>query len=323
VPAPWFEYGAGDGSLACTAEDLAVYLRMLLGRGRLGDTVLLPPERFDAMIQRTVPVPDAPDSTWYGYGLFVRRDGGHTILSHTGGMVGYCAMMNADLDDGLGAVVLANGPERPNAIAEYALALLQAAYRGQPLPEPPPLPPPTRVANAAQYAGLYRGREDDTLVIEAAGEELVLVRGDRRIALQPRGADRFLVDDPEFALHVLRFGRRDSTVVEAMHGDRWYRNDAYRGPRRFEVPRGWDAYPGHYRTQNPWSTNFRIVLVKGRLWIAWPQGELSELVPITAGLFRVGSEAWSAERLRIDQIVRGRALRVNLTGVDYYRTFTP
>ena len=57
--------------------------------------------------------------------------------------------------------------------------------------------------------------------------------------------------------------------------------------------------------------------------IAWPQGELSELVPITAGLFRVGSEAWSAERLRIDQIVRGRALRVNLTGVDYYRTFTP
>jgi hypothetical protein len=39
--------------------------------------------------------------------------------------------------------------------------------------------------------------------------------------------------------------------------------------------------------------------------------------------FRAGSDPRSPERLRFEDVVGRRALRANLSGVDFYRGFTP
>ena len=46
-----------------------------------------------------------------------------------------------------------------------------------------------------------------------------------------------------------------------------------------------------------------------------------KLDPLGPGVFK--EEGTSSERIRFDSLVDGQALRVNLSGVDYYRVFTP
>ena len=151
----------------------------------------------------------------------------------------------------------------------------------------------------------------------------MLLRGEENIALERRGKDRFFVNHPDFALFLLRFGRdQEEKIVEATYGPDWYWNGRYHGPRQFPTPAAWNAYPGHYRTPNSWFSNFRIVLRKGKLWLVTPSGDERELVELKPGFFQVGTEE-TAERLRLDTVVNGKALRSNFSGVHFYRTFTP
>jgi len=41
------------------------------------------------------------------------------------------------------------------------------------------------------------------------------------------------------------------------------------------------------------------------------------------GVFRVGEDNHSPERIRFDAIINGQALRANLSSSECYRTFTP
>ncbi|MFQ5886160.1 MAG: hypothetical protein ACE5II_02875, partial [Anaerolineae bacterium] len=252
----------------------------------------------------------------------------------------------ADMDDGLGVVVLMNGPggQSDEEIANLALKLLRAALRDQELPPVPPVDP-TKVENAAEYAGTYRAlpacpersrgkhrrrASAGALTLVAEGERLILRYGDERVVLERRGPDRFYVDHSDFALFLLGFGREKGEeereekgqVVEVFHGPDWYINDRYAGPTTFDYPREWDAYPGHYRSHNPWFSNFRVVLRKGALALVDPSGREEPLVPLGSGVFRVGEDDRSPERIRFDTILNGQAVHANLSGGDYYRTFT-
>ncbi len=89
-----------------------------------------------------------------------------------------------------------------------------------------------------------------------------------------------------------------------------------------DPPAAWRTYAGHYRCHNPWLSNLRVVLRRDRLLLVTPAGEEKVLVPLAGGLFRVGEDERLPERLRFDTPVGGQALRANLTGCDYYRTFT-
>jgi len=129
------------------------------------------------------------------------------------------------------------------------------------------------------------------------------------------------VPHADFALFLLGFGRDGGKVVEANHGPGWYPGERYTGPRSFDYPREWDAYPGHYRTPNPWEPNFRIVVRKGKLLFLTAEGE-EAVTPLEGGLFRVG-EDYSAERLRFNTILDGKALQANLSGIPYGRFFAP
>ena len=330
VPATWLETESGDGSIASTPEDMAVYLRMLLNRGRGTQDRLVSEAGFATMTQRVIATTDDPEPLYYGYGLNTREVEGHTYVGHPGGMVGYSAAILGDLDDGLGAIVLVNGPGRPWANSRQALALLRTALHGDALSVPLEPPDPTLTDDAAAYVGVYRG-DAGTFRLVAEDDRLVLYHDGIRVVLEPYfDADTFFVPHPAYDRFVFTFGRQADAgdVVELFHGADWYVNDRYQGPTSFDTPPEWDAFQGHYVAHNPWATNFRVVRRKGQLWLVFPAApdgfeDEQPLVPLGDGSFRAGAEETSPERVRFDVVVDGKALRAVLSDGVYERHAWP
>jgi CubicO group peptidase (beta-lactamase class C family) len=323
VEAPWIEYDAADGSLLSTPSDMARWLRMLLARGAAPSGRILSEKAFARMVRPWVRV--SPLDPWsYGYGFFVRRAEGRTLLRHTGGMLGFTSALTADLERGIGVVVLTNvarADARPTAIAAFVLRALLADAAGEPLPEIP-AEDRTAVPGAREYAGTFVSPSGDRLDLSADGDRLFLVRGGERHPVEPRGEDQFWVDHPDFALFLLRFGRQNGRPVEAGYGPHWFVSETYEGPRSFDPPKEWSGYRGHYKATHPWTNNFRVFLRRGRLWMEMPGGDERLLVPIEDGLFRIGEER-QPETVRFDEVAGGWAQRAVVSGVAYYRFFTP
>ncbi len=325
APAPWLETGTGDGSIASTPADMAAYVRLLLNRGR----DLLSGESYRLLAGRLVPLPEdeGERGEFYGYGLQVGDEDGHTIVSHSGGMVGYYAAIAADLEGDLGAVALCNGPGEPMTVARRALRLVRWAREGRGLPPEPA--GQERVEDAGAYAGVYRpatetaGGDEIQIEVAAAGAGLELRFAGQRAALERRGEDAFYAPHPALSGYLLRFARREGQVVEAWYGPELFVRQECAGEAAPEPPAAWRAYTGHYRCHNPWLPNFRVVLRRDRLILALPWGEEQALVPLAEGQFRVGDDERLPERLCFDTVLGGRARRANLAGCDYYRTFTP
>ncbi len=325
APALWLETGTGDGSIASTPADMAAYVRLLLNWGRGRDCRLLTEESFRLLAGRLVPLPEseAERGEFYGYGLQVGREDGHTIVSHSGSMVGYYGAIAADMEGGLGAAVLCNGPGEPMAVARQALRLVRAAREGRDLPLPASAQA-GRVEDAGAYAGVYRSAGSDIeMEVVAQDEGLALHLGGQRATLERRGEDCFYAPHPALSRYLLRFGRQEGRVVEAWSGPDVFLRHGWAGTPGGEPPAAWRAYTGHYRCHNPWLGNFRVILRRHRLLLALPWGEERDLVPLAEGLFRVGEDERLPERLRFDTVLGGRARRANLAGCDYYRTFTP
>ncbi len=329
APATWLETESADGSIAATPADLAAYLRHFLDGGQAPAGRLLTPESFELLVRPPIPT---GESDTYGYGLVASNVDGRARLAHGGGMVGHYAHLVGDLDAGLGAVAFVNGPGHPGALARDALDLLVAAQEGRPLPDFAPEAPGGNGRDPAEFAGKYHGQAGSIAVV-AENDALTLVTpSGAALPLLPADEDAFAVHHPEFSRFLLRFGRDDLGPVEVWHGGDWYAAERYAGSTRYDVPDAWRAFPGHYRSHNPWATNFRVLLRKGQLWLALPGGDADgigdeePLLPVgdpDAALFRIGEDTASPERLRFDTVVGGEALRANLSGCDYYRFFTP
>jgi len=261
APATWLEFYDADGSICSNAEDMCRYLRMLLNRG----AGVLDEGSFEALIQPRIATDDGQHGEQYGYGLVISTVDGRQHIGHGGGMVGYYTYMAADLDAGLGAIVLTNGPGEPEALARYALSLLRAARTGEILPEPP-LNDPSISEHPQDYAGLYRAA-GASFALRVDGQGLILEYEGESIPLERHEKDTYLADHPAFERFYLQFNRVDGAVVEAFHGDRWYSRAGCTAAPPEDPPPEWEAYPGHYRSHNPWYSNFRVVLRKGRLWL--------------------------------------------------------
>jgi CubicO group peptidase (beta-lactamase class C family) len=308
IPAPWVDTATGDGCLSSTAEDLAGFLRMLLNEGH----GVLAAESFGLM---AAPVIECGDGWSYGYGLEVREIDGRPEIRHGGSMPGFGSTMLGDLEAGLGVTVLVNGTDEGDLTEEVAEAALALHRDGT---SPPPPADPLVVERAREYEGTFVA-EGHRLTLRADGGHLVLAGADRA-ALEPRGEDRFLVDHPDFARFLLRFRRRDGSVVQATHGSTVYTRE---GAERSDPkpPPEWLAYAGHYRAYNPWLPTFRAVLQGDELILDWPSwGPFDQLTPLGDGSFRIGTDDWSPERVRFDAVVEGKALRADLAGCgEYYR----
>ena len=321
IPATWQEYAAGDGSIVSTAPDLAAYLRMLLNHGAGPNGRIISEESWKLLTQQAVKVP-GEENTYYGYGISSREVEGHRYIGHSGGMIGYSSRIEGDLDSGLGVVALENAPLGPDDIASFALKVVRAAQERRTLPplsEEAPV-----IQDAAEYAGTYTATDGRSFVVTNDGRQLSLDYRGQKMMLQPRGENSFFVDHPEFALFNLRFGRDKGKIVEAFYGGEWFTNERYVGLRQFPSPPEWANYVGHYRAAHSWFNNFRIVLRKGKLWLIAPEGEEMALTPTPGGYFAVADEGRPArERLTFDTPVHGKTQRATLSGLAYYRTFTP
>jgi CubicO group peptidase (beta-lactamase class C family) len=322
VPAIWSEFGTGDGCQASTAADMAMYLRMLLNRGRGPQGPLVSEESFDLM----TPLGDPAGEQQYGYALVAYPVDGHIYIGHEGVTAGYMSHIAVDMEAGLGVVLLANKRGETNATvpaAMHALTVLRAVqHHGKPPPSLPPATDPSDIPNAADYAGVYRAG-DRTLQVMAKARKLLLIYDGNAVVLEQRAADRFYVGHPDFALFLLEFKRDGGQVVEVLHGAQWYINDRYAGGQRFDYPEAWESYPGHYRSGAAAPSNFRVVLRKGTLVLIFPSGDAESLDPLGDSLFRIGEDDRSPETLRFDAVVGGRALQAEYSGCPYYRTFTP
>jgi len=323
VPATWLETDTGDGCIASSIHDLAIWTRALMNRG----TGLISGDSFVLLTQKIIERGGSSLPGYYGYGVSTSEHNGNAIISHSGGMVGYSSFMCADMDAGLGACAIVNGlaSNASQQVAWYALELLQAAAQGRELPAVPSPLDRTRVENAVDFAGTYRTTNGAALTLTSNGERLLLDRGDGQVLLEADSADTFRTLHPDFDRHLFRFARDElGTVSEVFHGPAWYTGDDYSGPTSFDYPGEWDVYPGHYRCYNPWHTNVRIVLRKGRLALLHSGGAEEPLMPLPDGSFRIGDDLESPERAHFhaDAVVDGQCLRVNLSGNDFERFFT-
>jgi hypothetical protein len=319
--APWLEVLEGAGSVAATATEMSAYLEMLLNRGVGPKGRVLSERGFDLFTRAAIKAPFRSEEASYGYGLWTSNVNGHTLLRHTGGMIAFSSAMYADITSGFAAFASVNarlGSYRPVAVTRYALDVLIATSGGQDLPAAPPPPSPELIRNAADFAGMYSSTDGDKLVLAAEGDHLLLNHKGQRIMLEQAGRDRFLVKHPDFELFALSFGRDKNSVVEAFHGPSWWTNERYAGPKTIEYPKEWESFTGRYVSDSPWYGTTRIVIRKGRLLIDGEQ----PLTQIGPGEFRPDGDNNSAERLIFDNIVNGKAMHANYSGIDFYRTST-
>jgi D-alanyl-D-alanine carboxypeptidase len=321
--APWVEVPEAAGSVAATAGDMAAYLQMLLNRGVGPRGRVISERSFQLLVTPVIKAPFRGEDASYGYGLWTSDAGNRTLLRHTGGMVAFSSAMYADLTDGFAAFASVNANlrgYRPVAVTGYALDLLSAASRNQELPAvPPPQTTPDSINNAADYAGTFTALDGSKLVLIAQGDKLMLQHGGQRIGLEQAGQDRFIIKHPDYELFTLSFGRDKDGVVEAFHGPDWWTNERYSGPKVFEYPKEWDTLTGRYRSDSPWYGSTRLFIRKGRLI----RDEQQFLIPLESGVFRPQGENNAAERITFDTLVNGKAMHLNFSGIDFYRTFTP
>ncbi len=321
IPAPWLETNSGDGCIVSTAEDMCSFMRMLLNYGKGPNGPVLSSASFRQLTQRWI---NLDEETCYGYGLNLFEDEGSTFIGHFGDMPGYEAGMLMDLDNGIGVSILMATPHVPR-LSLFTVRLIKAAACGAPdLPLPPAVPDPLFVENAADYAGAYHC-DDWQMGILAENERLYMEYLDQRIPLEKRGEDAFYANHPDFDRFLLTFGRDESTgkVIEAFHGPDWYVNERYVGLMDFVYPVEWDSYVGHYRAHNPWLTNFRVIVRKGRLLLVKPDGSEESLTPVGQHTFSLEDETTSPEWIEFSWFANRRALRAKLSGGRYYRFFTP
>ncbi|WP_167104739.1 serine hydrolase [Mycobacterium sp. DL592] len=344
VQAPWLEVAGSDGNIAATASDLALFARMLLGRGTLDTTTILHPDDFDTMIGSTapdgediLPLPGVPatETSNYGLGVNVERVGGRTVLSHGGGMVGYASFLLADLDDELAVCVVTNA-NGDSPIAEAIARSVAAELRSPGSVDTVGLTPywwPGAVEQQG-YVGEFVDDSPDSAGSE--GPQAI------RISIEERspGRVRLTLEWADGREPLLRTWTRGA-VVRARSLAKYslnFRDDSWHwGPRTFRragAPAATErsdseleAFCGHYRSYSPWYTNFRVVLRRGRLFLIAPGGveaptEDCELVALGESTFRIGADPRLPERITFGPPVNGTSAWAIRDGCPYSRSFT-
>ena len=331
-PAGRIVSNTADGSIVSTAIDMAAYARLLLARGDIPDGRggrVLSDAGFSSLTEGGV---DDREGGRYAYGLWQEDVDGHRWIAHSGGMVGYTAFLAVAPDDGLGVVVLQNGDGAKHGVTSYAFAAVRASLAGADLPEAWGPPAATEIPKAQDYVGHYEGDDGRTLEVRAVEDGLAVTIGpiDVRLERDPLTAevgDAFLVAHEALDRFPLEFSRgADGTVVEAFHGDTWFRGTAYAGPEPEPLSEAYAAYPGFYRNDSAWGPVIRVLARKGTLVLQWPyespeQGSDTRLIPLADGSFAVGAER-DPRRVRFEgETDGGKSPVIVLNNGRWYRSF--
>ena len=185
-PAPASIYSQGSGCVMSTPRDMGLSVQMLASRGQSPGGRLLTEESFALFAKLYIAYWNPDPGSGYGYGIEVSALDGHRILSHTGGTNSFASAMHIDMDEGVAAFASINAMQgyRPEPVAQYAIQLMRAQHASKPAPPMPAPDSPTKIENAQDYAGIYRGAVDRKLEIVADGQSLFLVHGGKRVPLE-------------------------------------------------------------------------------------------------------------------------------------------
>lgn len=322
---------SADGSIVSNVIDMSAYARLLIVRGDVPDGRagrILSDSAFALLTDDGF---DGGDGAPYAYGLWQEDVDGHRWIAHTGGMVGYTAFLAVSPDDGLGFVLLQNGGGAKHGVAAAALATVRASLAGQELPDVWAPPLPTEIAKATDYAGRYAGDDGRELEVESVDDGLEARLGPLAVRLErdplaTELGDTFLLAHEALDRFPLEFVRDDEgRIVEAFHGQTWFRGQAYAGPDPEPLPEAWAGFPGLYRNDSPWNPVLRVLARKGGLVLQWPyesgdQGTDGRLVPLGGGWFAVGEQR-DPRRMRFEGRTAGGLTAVaEFNGGRWYRT---
>jgi CubicO group peptidase (beta-lactamase class C family) len=358
APATWFEVSAADGNVVANAEELGQVARFLLGDG----APVLSPESMERLVSPWAPggegvcvwngTPDVEESR-YGLGINAELIGGHHVVTHGGGMVGYATFLLADRDAGFGVVVLTNGTgEQPlaHAFARVVHHVMVALGEGRPAPV---LPDWAADVAASEIAPALLGTFEGTAYDGTSLRVTLREDDDARVLVVTEG-DGTGSGGPERAAWLLRTwssrystGHRDlRTFPFTPDGDRWLYGPyvlrtvasaagATAGPQGDDAREAGPALEpwlmavvGHYRSWSPWYPSFRVVARDGGLVLiaaggVEAPGDDEALVELEPGVFRIGADPWMPERLHVGPVVDGHAVTVTRDGCVYSRHFTP
>ncbi len=152
----WHVFIRPAGSINAAASDMAQYVRFLLNRGTVGDTVVVAGEDIDRMERSETWIGTRAGLT-VGYGLHLYRASdttGFVWTEHNGGVEGGLSDMSYIPDEGIGYAMQINSG---NGTAFGEIRKLIRGYLTRDLPRPPePQPVPVPVEVAAEFRGWYR-----------------------------------------------------------------------------------------------------------------------------------------------------------------------
>jgi serine beta-lactamase-like protein LACTB len=310
-PAPTFELGISPaGGLYSSVNDLAQFVKMLHGRGKVGDTMVLRPENLEAMWKNHFAKPE--EKAGFGLGFGIGTLDGRRRVGHAGALYGFASELACLPDDKLGVVVVTSRDESnavTTRIADAALTAMRAAKQEKPLPKPletKPLAPEVarklagRYQSGAKYLDLvewdgrlwaWGGPGGIRAELRAAGDDVIL---DDRIAFGPA----FSIRDNKFRLGADTYER-----VEV--------------PRPGPLPAKWAGLIGEYG----WEHAKLVVLEKdGKLHALMESLFLYPLTEEGPDAFHFPDHGlYAGEKVRFTRDKTGRATSVEAASVVFER----
>jgi CubicO group peptidase (beta-lactamase class C family) len=311
APARWFDFSHAAGSVSATAADMVRYLEFVsrLARGRgaplFSDRLA---ERF-----RTPTIASSPPGARYGNGLHTLEVDGQTCFRHTGGVLGFSSAFTLDREAGVGCYASVNaggaGNYRPTEITEYAVALLRAAGRGEPLPAVRLPKPAAPINDAARLAGRWLSADGRALTITDRAGALFVISAGRERPLRAGGPTSFVTDHPALDPYTLVF---DSDASVLRLGNRLFGRAT---PPPVQPPsKRLAALAGTYYNPGSWSTRPRIFVVGDRIFLG-----NEELLEAADGSWRSKSPSLASERVWFQHAIMGRPQVLNVSGTLYDR----
>jgi CubicO group peptidase (beta-lactamase class C family) len=325
VEFPWFEYTAGDGAIVSTVADMSAYTRFYLNKGVGPKGRVLSEQSFAALTK--------PGLGDYGYGVFVNQKDGHTVISHSGGIAGFNAHIEAHMDEGFGLVFLSNA-RIGESFRLWVIDSVAAAFADRPAPAPWKGVPDALMTPLSDYAASYglasepAASRSAKLQIAVADGKLVVQRADGKKVLERMGVDAFrtVSHDDTLPYVFTRAGdKAGGKVVEVSHGSDWFVTKDF-AEALSNSQKDYHELVGHYVFAGPEGPDVRVLVRSGTLMvvIGWDVGLFAQpLTPLPGGTFRLGEEDYAPERVRFDGLADGHMQRLTIQGVPLYRRETP
>ena len=216
IPFRTLDAAGPAGSINSCTDDMAQWLAVNLGGGKLGDDQIISPDTMGRQTCVQMGLPEQalfPEATSFGYGLGwgIGQYRGRRVVEHNGGIDGSLTECKMLPNDGIGVVVLTNssssmmGPVIANRVIDELLGeepidwftrfkeVFDAMVGGekdakQARPRVEGAKPPRPLA---EYAGSYEHPGYGPLSIELQGDELIPTFGTLKVALVHRHYDVF------------------------------------------------------------------------------------------------------------------------------------